>query len=59
MLLLNKNQNYYIAQSMPQSSDVINVVQQGYSWGTGVIIWFTAAFLAVSLIAFVIQKSGD
>lgn len=39
------------------AADIIDVVQKSYSWGITVLIFGTAALLAVSLVSWLIHRS--
>lgn len=38
------------------SDDIISIVSQSYSWGVTVMIAFTAAVMAVSLLAYLFNR---
>lgn len=38
------------------SADIFKVIDYSYAWGTSVMIAFTAAFMAVSLISYLFHK---
>lgn len=45
---------FYIAQLI---NEPVAAIQQGISWGIAVVISLTAAYLAVSLIAWMLHRS--
>lgn len=51
------NQLLLAASQIIDLNDIVGVVQQAYTWGTTVLIFGTAALLAVSLVSWLIHRS--
>ncbi len=48
-----------LQQEQPDPVSITTPITTAYNWANTVEVWFAAAFLAVSLIAYVLYKSSD